>query len=107
MTEGDAEAQPHEVSKAVLWFEGRKIAMNHDKNGIVLKVAIHPDDFPPDLMKSPLGQRYMLALVALSDHEKPIIPKSRREIDKVLALAQTLPRNERFQKWLMDKGEGQ
>ncbi len=42
---------------AALAFEAKKIAMTQDKNGVILKLAIHPLHVPPDLYTAHLGAR--------------------------------------------------
>lgn len=56
-------------------FEGVKVAMRQTKDGYALTLVIHPDDVPPGLFATPVGQRYVVALVAVDDQEQPIPPK--------------------------------
>ena len=46
-----------DIREAAIHFEAVKIAMNQDKNGWVLKLAIHPNDVPTDLTNSWIGSR--------------------------------------------------
>jgi len=52
--------------------EARKIAYRQSKDGLVISFVIHPNDMPDALAVAPLGQRYMLALAAIGDDEKPV-----------------------------------
>lgn len=51
--------------------EARKIAYRQSKDGIVVSFVLHPNEVPDGLTLAPLGQRYVLALVALDDDETP------------------------------------
>jgi len=58
--------------------EARKIAYRQSKDGLVVSFVIHPNDMPDALAVAPLGQRYMLALAAIGDDEKPV--ETRKEV---------------------------
>jgi hypothetical protein len=51
--------------------EAKKIAYRQSRDGLVVSFVIHPNDMPDALAVAPLGQRYMLALAAIGDDEKP------------------------------------
>lgn len=85
-------------------FEAVKIALTQDKNGLVLKLAIHPADAPQDLVVAPVGTRYMIAAVMLNDQDEPVKGQKKREADTVITIAGALCRNERFQQWLEATG---
>ena len=93
-----------DVKKATLSFEARKIAVVQDKNGIVLKIAIHPNECPPDLFLTPLGTRYMVAIAEIGDDEQPVPGRVKKEHDDLIARAGMLPRNERFRMWMVKCG---
>lgn len=81
-----------------------KIAMSQDKNGHILKVAIHPNDLPKDLVLDPLGTRYVMVLARLNDQDEIVKPKEKSEGDKSVDIAGQLCRNPRFIAWLFDRG---
>ena len=81
-----------------------KIAMTQDKNGHILKVAIHPNDLPKDLILDPLGTRYVMVLAKLNDQDEVVKPKEKSEGDKAVDIAGLLCRNPRFVHWLSDIG---
>lgn len=81
-----------------------KIGMSQDKNGHILKLAIHPNDLPQDLILDHLGSRYVMALVKLNDQDEPVKGEKKREADTVISQAGALCRNDRFQGWLADIG---
>lgn len=81
-------------------FEGVKISMNQSSDGIILKLAVHPDDCPPDLMTDWVGSRYMVAMVRLDDEDKPIATKT-ADIDRLIASCGALCRNPKFQEYVL------
>ena len=81
-----------------------KIAMTQDKNGHILKVAIHPSDLPKDLVLDPLGTRYVMVLARLNDQDEVVQPAEKSEAEKIISQAGLLCRNKRFIDWLFDHG---
>ncbi len=81
-----------------------KIAMSQDKNGHILKLAIHPNDLPKDLILDPLGSRYVMVLARLNDQDEVVQPKEKTDGDKAVDIAGLLCRNDRFVSWLFDNG---
>jgi hypothetical protein len=53
-------------------LEAKKLAYRQSRDGFVISFVVHPSDMPDALAVAPLGQRYMLALAAIGDDEKPI-----------------------------------
>lgn len=54
-------------------FECKKDALRQVQDGgVKVTFTINPDDMPSSLYADPMGQRYMLALVALNDDETPV-----------------------------------
>lgn len=81
-----------------------KIAMSQDKNGHILKLSIHPNELPKDLVLDPLGSRYVMVLARLNDQDEVVQPKEKTDGDKAIAIAGSLCRNDRFISWLFDNG---
>jgi hypothetical protein len=52
-----------------LQFEARKVALKQDRTGFVLTLAIHPDEFPEEILRDFVGARYGCALVRIQDDE--------------------------------------
>lgn len=96
----------NDIRDAALHFEAVKIALTQDRNGLVLKLAIHPEDVPKDMILSALGTRYMIAAVQLSDQDKPVKGKDKSEGERAVTIAGALCRNPRFVGWLYKKGYG-
>lgn len=93
-----------EIRDIAINFEAVKIAMTQDKNGLILKLAIHPSDAPQDLVVAPVGTRYMIAAVMLNDQDEPVKGVKKREADSVISISGALCRNPRFQDWLEATG---
>jgi hypothetical protein len=81
-----------------------KIAMAQDKNGHILKLSIHPNDLPKDLVLDPLGSRYVMVLAKLNDQDEIETPKDKSEGERAVDIAGLLCRNDRFVHWLYDSG---
>ena len=85
-----------EVRDAAVNFEAVKISMSQDRNGITLRLSLHPNECPPSLHTDGVGSRYMVAMVKLNDQEEPVVPEQEREIKKMISSAGMLCRNEDF-----------
>lgn len=60
-------------------IELRKIAYRQSaKDGLVITFAVHPNDMPAGLAASPIGTRFMAALVEIGDDEKPVNQKEKQ-----------------------------
>lgn len=94
----------NDIRDAAVHFEGVKIALTQDKNGLVLKLSIHPDDVPKDVILDPLGARYMVAMVRLNEADEPTKGKDKSEGERAVAIAGALCRNPRFRTWMVRKG---
>lgn len=81
-----------------------KVAMAQDRNGHILKLAIHPNDLPKDLVLDPLGSRYVMVLAKLNDQDEVEQPKDKSDGDKIVDIAGLLCRNPRFIRWMFDYG---
>lgn len=85
-------------------FEGVKVAMTQDKNGHILKLAIHPNDTPESIMRDPVGTRYMVVLVRLDDQGKPVAAPIDEEGKKAVMISGALCSDPNFQEWLVESG---
>lgn len=92
------------AERNTLQCEVVKIAMAQDKNGHILKLAIHPNDLPKDLVLDPLGSRYVMVLAKLNDNDEVETPKDKSDGEKAVDVAGLLCRNDRFVSWLFDNG---
>ena len=82
-------------------FEGKKVALKQTKDGIVMSLAIHPDDLPEELMRDFVGARYMVVMVRLGDEEKPL---NREEFagSQLVKLAGIMCRDQDFWQYLYE-----
>ena len=92
------------AEKNTLQCEVVKIGLNQDKNGHILKVAIHPSDLPKDLILDRLGTRYVMVLARLNDQDEVVQPSEKSEAEKAIDIAGLLCRNQRFISWMFDYG---
>lgn len=53
-------------------FEAKKIAWRQTKDGLVLALAVHPDEMPKEMALSPLNTRYMIGFAEIGDDEEPV-----------------------------------
>jgi hypothetical protein len=84
-------------------FEAVKIAMNQDKTGFILKLSVHPNDAPEDIMRDPVGTRYLVVAVRIGDEGEAIASPSLRDGIVAVNLAGQLARDSRFQTWLVQQ----
>ena len=94
-----------EIRDAAINFEAVKISLKQDKSGVILTLAIHPNEVPPSLFTDWVGSRYIAALVKLDDEDKPVEPEDAKEGRKAVQMAGALCREAKFQNWLVRYGE--
>lgn len=85
-------------------FEAVKVSMSQNRDGVMLKLAIHPNDCPPSLHTDWVGVRYMVALVRLNDDDTVAEDKEKSEGRKAVSIAGMMCRNPKFRDWLYDNG---
>ena len=81
-------------------FEAKKYAYRQTKDGMVLSFVLHPDDVPKEMATAPIGQRYMIACAQIDDYENPVKPRATTEIEKALARANLICRDESYIQWV-------
>lgn len=91
------------IRHAAMNFEAVKVSMSQDKNGITLRLSVHPNDCPKELHTDWVGTRYMVAMVRLQDDDTPD-DRGYVAIQKMIASAGMLCRNPEFQKYLYEYG---
>jgi len=89
-----------EAKDAALIFEAVKVSLRQTKDGAMLTLAVHPNDFPPDLFKSWVGTRYQCVLVELNDQGEPVVTTDSKEGKEAVARAGMLCRDTNFQHWI-------
>lgn len=85
-------------------FEAVKVSMSQNKEGVQLRLAIHPNDCPPTLHTDWVGSRYMVALVKIAHDDT--VERSPTVVDgeRAIARAGTICKNPKFQSWLVRMG---
>lgn len=107
--------------------EAKLHAFRKTQDGVVVSFVVSPIDMPQALALDPLGTRYMLALCAIGDDERPI-PNPTRHLpapvvgdrsgatagetaskfkspgERSVIRAALLPRDERFRAWAAQPG---
>jgi hypothetical protein len=87
-----------------LKFEAIKTSMRQDGKGTYMTLTIHPDEVPVDLLAARPGTRYMVGMLPVDDHDRPVKGKDMEEGERAVQSAGMLCRNIKFQKWMMDNG---
>lgn len=85
-------------------FEGKKVSVNQNKDGVILRVSVHPHDVPRRLWSDAIGTRYQVALVAIDDDEQPTAPDTTIRANRAIQSAGMLCRNPVFQRFMIDEG---
>ena len=99
----ETEDEEREIAELSSKFEAVKIAMQQDKHGHILRLSIHPNDTPEDIMRDPVGTRYLVVAVRIGDEGEPIASPSVRDGLMAVKLAGALARDNRFQVWLVQQ----
>lgn len=86
-------------------FEAVKVSMSQNKDGVILRLAVHPNDCPADLHTDWVGSRYVVAMVRLNDQDEPEERQEQKAIERLIASCGLLCRNEEFWSYLMVEGE--
>ena len=94
----------NEVRDMAFHFEAVKLGFGQAKDGITLKLSLHPDEVPKDLMLAKLGTRYMVAMVQIADDDTPQMAQHKLKVENAKRSAGILCEAERFQTWLNMKG---
>lgn len=85
-------------------FEGVKTSLSQNKDGMILRLAIHPNECPPQLLTDWVGTRYQVALVRIGDNEEPVASDETIRANRAIQSAGMLCRNEAFHKFMIDMG---
>ena len=95
------------IADLAIAFEARKVSVNQNKDGIILRLSIHPDECPPEIWKDWVGTRYQCALVKIGDDEQPTAHDDTIKVNKAIASAGMLCREPTFHAWMAEQGMGQ
>ena len=91
------------IRDIALHFEAVKVSMSQDKNGIILRLNVHPNDCPKELHTDWVGTRYVVEMVRLQDDDTPD-DRGYVAIQRMIASAGLLCRNEDFFAFLVECG---
>lgn len=95
-----------EVTDAAITFEAVKTSLSQTKDGMILRLAIHPNDMPRQIMTDWVGSRYQVVMVKLGDDDQPEMDDETIRANRAVQSAGMLCRNEAFHKFLIDMGYG-
>jgi hypothetical protein len=79
-----------DIRQNALSFEAVKVSMNQDKNGIILRLNVHPNDCPKELHTDWVGTRYMVAMVRLNDEDMPDTREDQVIIERLIGVMWSL-----------------
>ena len=91
------------IKDIAMHFEAVKVSMSQDKNGVILRLNVHPNDCPKDLHTDWVGTRYVVAMVRLQDDDTPD-DRGYVATQRLIASAGLLCRNQDFFDFLVDCG---
>lgn len=83
-------------------FEAVKIAAKQDKNGYVLTLSIHPSQVPEEIFRDLVGQRYIIAMSALTDQDEPVDRENQRGVKLFNKINAMLRDDKNFTDWLYE-----
>jgi hypothetical protein len=89
------------IRDIAMHFEAVKVSMSQDKNGIILRLNVHPNDCPKELHTDWVGTRYVVAMVRLQEDDTPD-DRGFVAVQRLIASAGLLCRNEDFFAFLVD-----
>ena len=89
-----------EVRKNAMNFEAVKVSMSQNKEGVILRLSVHPNDCPPDLHTDWVGSRYVVAMVKLNDQDEIETRQNEQAIQRLISSCGLLCREADFQSFL-------
>jgi hypothetical protein len=92
------------IREAAMGFEAVKVSMSQDRNGIILRLNVHPNDCPSELHTDWVGTRYMVAMVRLNETDEIETREEHQYIERLIASAGLLCRNLQFGEYLHGVG---
>lgn len=93
-----------DIALAAIAFEGKKVSVNQNKDGVIIRLSIHPHDVPRRVWTDAVGTRYQVAMVSVGDDEQPTVPEETERANRAIKSAGMLCRNEVFQRYMVDEG---
>lgn len=93
-----------DVKDMAIAFEAVKTSLNQNKDGLILRLSIHPNDCPSQIMTDWVGTRYQVALVRIGDDDQPEAPEQTIEANRAIQSAGMLCRNDLFRRFMAEIG---
>ena len=72
------------ANSANMQFECVKVGASQNKDGWILRLAVHPNDMSEGIALAPSGQRYLCVMVEMPETEDDL---DRQEADRAITLA--------------------
>jgi hypothetical protein len=89
---------------AAVSFEAVKVKLSQGKDGILITLAIHPDEVPEPLVRAFVGSRWGCALVRIGDDDLPQATGDQVEGARAVQSAALLCRTPGFRTYLRERG---
>jgi hypothetical protein len=78
---------------AALQLEVKKDGLQQRQNGAwVLRLSVHPNDMPMEVMKAPMGTRFVCVLVEIDENEEPKGGDAHAQLQSVIDTPPVQPR---------------
>ena len=94
-----------DVKEAAIMFEAVKTSITQTKDGVILRLAIHPEECPIELLRSWVGSRFGVVMVQIGDDEQPVMSDATRDANRALQSAIMLCKDKVFQEFMEVEGE--
>ena len=89
-----------DVKEAAIMFEAVKTSITQTKDGVILRLAIHPEECPIELLRSWVGSRFGVVMVQIGDDEQPVMSDATRDANRSLKSAIMLCKDKVFQEFM-------
>jgi hypothetical protein len=93
-----------DTATASVSFEAVKVKLTQGKDGILITLAIHPDEVPEVLVRAFVGSRWGVAMVRLGDDDLPAATSGQVEAGRAVQSAAMLCRTPAFRTFLRERG---
>ena len=93
-----------DVTDSAISFEAVKTSINQNKDGVILRLAIHPQECPPELLAAWVGARFYVAMVEIGDDEQPKINEEAIRRQRLVQSAGMLGSDPLFAEFMMATG---
>jgi len=70
------------------------------QSGLIIKLLVHPEDVPPELLLHKATTRFQVAMAQIGDDEEPVVPSHIEKGKNVIAAANIICRDSNFQDFM-------